>query len=255
MKNLKCIEGKIKDKDKLVIIIDYDGIITQFRPETNSIMFNSMFKRILQNFAKKEYIKVKIITDKKISDFKKTSELTSDWIKIFGVYGAEEELENQLSVNVDDELMKTLEKFYSELKKKCGKLERITIENKKCSIALHYRLANKNIEDECLKTFKSLVKKFNTENNFKINKRNDYIEVIPNEIEKNKVIAKISNNNPEHQIIYIGDDISLFKETKKHNGIAVGIKPICSKSEKVVDFSVSQNQLEEFFINTNNLYL
>ncbi len=255
MKNFNCLEEKIKNKSNLSIILDYDGVITTITPEMNSSLFNPIFKRILENFAKKDYLKMNIISDKKVCDFKKSFDIKKTNIKIFGIYGCEVEHLEEHKSSSDDNQCNIMNNFYTDLKKKCKDLERIIIENKKYSVVLHYRLASKTTIDKSKKVFKTLFEKYNSENTYQLLKRNNTLEILPIEIKKDAIIERIFDENPNYEVVYIGDDIELINKTKKIGGFSIGIKPLCEKCRKLVNFSVSQNQLEEFFINTNNLHL
>ncbi len=84
MKNIEDLERRFKRKDNVILIFDYNGTITSIEPKMNSPLANTTFKRVLENFARKEYIKVIIITDRQIDEFKKEFGLGSSAIDIYG---------------------------------------------------------------------------------------------------------------------------------------------------------------------------
>ncbi len=87
MKNIEDLEKKIKIKDNILMILDYNGTITSTEPKINSPFSNTTFKRILENFALKEYIKIAIITDREISEFKEEFGISLQEIEIYGFSG------------------------------------------------------------------------------------------------------------------------------------------------------------------------
>jgi len=72
---------------------------------------------------------------------------------------------------------------------------------------------------------------------------------------KENIVDEVFGQNPDCEVIYIGDDKLLMAKTKKLGGSAIGIPPLCKEGENLVDFSVSQNSFEEFLLTVNNLYL
>lgn len=172
MKNIEDLEKKLKNKADILMVLDYDGTIASTEPKINSPFSNTIFKRVLENFARKDYIKIVVITGREISEFKEEFGLSLEEINIYGCSN---------------------NKFYNEHGVSYTKKE--------------------NIIDEAFA------------------------------------------QNPEYEVIYIGDDKSLIARTKELKGSAMGIPPLCKEGEELVDFSVPQNKFEDFFIMAHNLYL
>ncbi len=172
MKNIADFEKRFKDKANILMVLDYNGTITSIEPKLNSPLSNTKFKRVLENFVRKDYIKIIIITDRQIKEFKNEFGINSEKIDIYGF-------------------------FDNRFKNESGK------------------------------------------------------EII----KKENIIAEIIAENPENEVIYVGDDKQLIAKIKQLKGYAIGILPLCTKGEKLVDFAISQNKFEESLITANNLYL
>lgn len=84
MKNIDDLEKKFKSKANILMVLDYDGTVTSTEPRINSPFSNAIFKRVVENFARKDYIKMVMVTNRKISDFRKEFEIESDTIEIYG---------------------------------------------------------------------------------------------------------------------------------------------------------------------------
>ena len=87
MKNITDFEKMFKYKMNIFIILDYNGTITSVEPKLNSPLSNTRFKRVLENFVNKDYIKITIITDRQIHEFKNEFGLDSEKIDIYGFDG------------------------------------------------------------------------------------------------------------------------------------------------------------------------
>ncbi len=168
MKTIDDLEKKFKSKTNILMILDYNGVVASTEPKMNA----TFFKRVLENIASKDYIKMTIITGKKIDAFKKEFGLS---LQKFDIYGFADT------------------KFYNE-----------------------HGVAFEKQED---------------------------------------IIDEAFAKNPDFEVIYVGDDKTLIAKTKKLNGSAIGIPPLCEKGKELVDFSISQKKFEEFLTTVNNLYL
>lgn len=84
MKKIADFENKFKNKTNIILILDYNGTIAPTEPTRNSPLSNTIFKRVLENFSRKNYLKVAIITDRAIKDFKKEFDLNLTEIDIYG---------------------------------------------------------------------------------------------------------------------------------------------------------------------------
>ncbi|MDD3237625.1 MAG: trehalose-phosphatase [Candidatus Gastranaerophilales bacterium] len=254
MNSLDNLQEKIKDKDKLVLVIDYDSDITPLRPELNPPLLNSIFKRILENFAKKEYINIVLITNKKIDEFKKDFAINTENIKLCGNYGAEIEFNKERKSDIDTNVVKKMTSIFSKLKKNLTDYAKLGIKNEKYLIRLELKSVDKTLISEIKTTTKNVIKNIK-DFDIKLIEKKQYFEIMPSSISKigilNRVITKFEGN----KICYIGDDEKLISEAKKQKITAIGIRPLSQTSMKLSDFTITQNELEEFLIDTNNLYL
>ena len=84
MKNIEDLEKKLKTKASISMVLDYNGTVTSTEPKINSPFSNTIFKRVLENFARKDYIKIIVITGRKISDFREEFGISLEEIDIYG---------------------------------------------------------------------------------------------------------------------------------------------------------------------------
>lgn len=73
MNTLDDIQYNIKEKEKMHIIMDYDGVISALNSSYGTELFSPIYKRIFENFAKKEFVHFTILIDKKDKRFKPKS--------------------------------------------------------------------------------------------------------------------------------------------------------------------------------------
>lgn len=73
MNTLEDIQYNLKEKEKMHIIMDYEGVISILNSSYSTDLFSPIYKRIFENFAKKEFVKFTILIDKKDKKFKPKS--------------------------------------------------------------------------------------------------------------------------------------------------------------------------------------
>lgn len=258
MNNLNILIIRIKNKEKTLLIFDYDGTLAKIKPRPNLAKINPALRRALENLSKWDFLKISIVTGREISDFKKVSGLNTSNMIIFGVHGGEIEKDNKISSGLcDDKIIRVLRNFLNELNTKCVDLKGIIIEDKKYSVAMHYRIATELAAEKAAYIFNNLVEKYNVENLFKIQTGKKILELLPAQFTKSNAVNTIVQANRGYVPFYFGDDvtdISAFHEVKKFSGYAVGIKPLPFKSKNLVDFEITQDELEKFLINLNYMY-
>lgn len=258
MNDLNILTIRMKNKEKTLLIFDYDGTLVPIQPSPDLAKISPLLCDALENLSKLSFLKIAIVTGREISDFKKVSGLNTKNMIIFGVHGGEIEQNNEISIGIYDEgIIKIIEDFFNELNNECNGLNGIIIENKKYSIAMHYRMANELITEKAVYIFNKLVKKYDIEKFFKIQTGKKIMEFLPAKFTKSNAVNTIIQANQSYAPFYFGDDvtdISAFQEVRKFSGYAVGIKPLPFKSENIVHFEITQDELEKFLINLNDIY-
>ena len=73
MKTLNDIQYNIKEKEKMHIVVDYDGVISILNSSYSTDLFSPIYKRIFENFAKKDFVNFTVLIDKKDKKFRPKS--------------------------------------------------------------------------------------------------------------------------------------------------------------------------------------
>lgn len=85
MKNILHFEELFKNKTNILLVLDYNGTIAPTEPKINSPLSNTTFKRVLDNFSRKNYLKIAIITDRSIKEFKNEFGIDLKDIDVYGL--------------------------------------------------------------------------------------------------------------------------------------------------------------------------
>ncbi len=73
MKTLQDIQYNLKEKEKMHIIMDFDGVISILNSSYSTELYSPIYKRIFENLAKKEFVNFTVLINKKDKRFKPKS--------------------------------------------------------------------------------------------------------------------------------------------------------------------------------------
>ena len=73
MNSLQDIQYNIREKEKMHIIMDYEDVISGLNSSYSTELFSPIYKRIFENFAKKDFVDFTILIDKKDKKFRPKS--------------------------------------------------------------------------------------------------------------------------------------------------------------------------------------
>ncbi len=254
MKTLKEIQEKIKNKEKLHIILDYNNRITPYIRTSMSYFFSPMFKRIIENFAKKEYIQVSLITDKNIKNFKKEFPISTENIDLYGVVGAEKETQENKETIFDDKLKKELKKLYNQLSKTFIDNKKLIIEYEDWAIFIHDKGLSKEDIKPIKKEINEQIKKSKFNEELTTFDEENKIVITIADIRINSLLDKLIEEYNDYTSMYIGKEETTFKYLKKKCNTLKVIHPSDSMESKA-DLVIFRAKFEEFLSETNNLYI
>ena len=254
MKALEEFREKIINKEKIHLIIDYNNRISPYIRTSTSYFFSPTFKRIIENLAKKEFITVSILTDQNIKNFKSEFPVSTDNIDLYGVLGAEVEIQNNKEIKADNSIKKELKKIYNNLVKEFSENKKLILEYQDWSIVINIKGLSKEDLKPIKKAVKSIITQSKFQENIELSEEENKITIHIIEFELNNLLKKLISEYQDYSIIYIGKDESTFKFLKKQCDTIKVILPGDSLESKA-DLVVFRSKFEEFLSDTNNLYL
>jgi len=254
MNTVTNIQDSIKNKEKIHFIFDYDGLITPYMRTSASLFFSPMFKRVIENFAKKEFINVSLLTNKRIKTFKKECSISSENISIYGNFGAEKEINSIQSYNLDEEYKKFIKKLTSKIRKEIPN-PKIIMENEDWSIILY----TKNLSEADFKSLKKYLgetrKKYVNEIDLDIKFSQNKVELFNPAFSKINLIKNLETSNKDASFIYVGSDEDVFKQLSKLGGTSLKIINPGDPTDTSANIIMYKSKFEEFLADTNNLYI
>ncbi len=243
MKNIFDYWNKLKEElsnKYIMLFLDYDGTLTSIAKIPDKAVISQETKRLLSSLSQRENCRIAIISGRTLVDIKKMVGLKN--IIYSGNHGFQidgPKIKYELAVPLG--YKKALQRIKTQLKKKLSGIKGVFVEDKKLSLALHFRLADKRQLPFIKTVFHESIILYLVKNKIKIRPGKKIFEVRPPvDWDKGKIVLwllarqvlvlKKENILP----IYIGDDATdedAFKALKR-KGLTVFVgKPGNTKAD------------------------
>jgi trehalose 6-phosphate synthase/phosphatase len=228
--NLKEILLKIKANKYIFLFLDYDGTLVGFKDNPDQAVPPDRIKELLLKLSLNENLIVTIVSGRTVSNllefFKDIDTGRLNWI---GVHGAQHKYKGS-GIELSPEAKKAvplIRRLKSKLTNMTGNIPCIFIEDKKISIALHYRKCGKK-ELSKIPMFTDMIEDFIADKPLDYLDMKKVIDVKPKNINKGsslKIIKSKYRNLVPSINVCIGDDITdkyLFDSNNEGINIKVG---------------------------------
>ncbi|MDP3041655.1 MAG: trehalose-phosphatase [Candidatus Omnitrophota bacterium] len=245
--DLEQIKKNFKDK-YLFLFLDCDGTLTPIVDTPDKATISPGTKRLLNSLSQKKNCRIAIISGRALADIKKKVGLKN--IIYSGNHGFQiEGPKIKHEMVVPSGYKKILERIKAQLKEKLSGTKGVFVEDKKLSLALHFRLADRQQVPLIKTIFHESVILYLVSNKIKIRPGKKILEVIPPVYwDKGKVVlwllARQEALSRSGKIIpiYIGDDTTdedAFK-VLKNRGLTVFVGHADSSQAKYYVKSVKE---------------
>ncbi len=204
----KTVLNQIKNSNLTFLFLDFDGTLVNFKTDPQKVKINGKVQKIIQYFQDNKKFEVVLITGRKLKDIKEKVNIKKiNFAAVHGLHlqfqdGTEKIIKKAIRIETQlNEIKKEAEKLFSD---KNG----VFLEDKKFTVAFHYRAVSKQKRSQLKNKFLSLVEKYNF-GNIETIEGDNVIEVRPTKWNKGdavKVYLKRKSNTNSIFPIYIGDD-------------------------------------------------
>jgi len=230
---------RINKSAETFLFLDYDGTLVPFKDRAQDVETPDEVKSVLNILQKHPKFKLFIISGRTLNEIKKLLDFYG--LSFAALHGLQIELSNgkkffwEQAENIRPILEEIKEKTLKDFKNEKG----INIEDKRYTLAFHYRLLpNKNIKRN-IEKFENIVKLIDTKKMLDFIYGEKVVEIRPKGWDKGKAVTEILDNiakSDNYLPIYIGDDTTdedAFREIGK-KGITIFIanktnKPTAAK--------------------------
>lgn len=209
--NLDQITGLLRNHQTKVLMLDFDGTLTPIVKLPQHAILSSQTKQLLQNLSKKPGLYLAIISGRELAVLKDRVALPN--IIYGGIHGFEGDIQGQEYLfPIPKEYTETLVNIHKKLQEIVPKFNGAIIQDKKTTLALHYRLVEKPQIKPLKLLFDEILKDYKNNKLVSVIAGKKIWEIRPN-VDWNKgsfaklvieEISKITNSTP--LTLYIGDD-------------------------------------------------
>jgi len=205
------VECKLRDRS-VFIFLDYDGTLTPIVQTPEKAVLSKTTKELLEKISQAPGLKLAFISGRSLRDIKEKIGLTK------AIYSGNHGLEIEgpklrFETPVSVAYKRTLEQLKSDLVRKLEGVRGALLEDKGLSLALHFRLVDKDKVSFVRELFHEAVIFHLAKNRIKIKEGKKVLEVRPLlEWDKGKVVLWLLNREKFKRFdilpVYIGDDVT-----------------------------------------------
>ncbi len=213
-KSWKTVSAKIKKSASIFLLLDFDGTLCPIVSHPDLVEVDKDIKSILKKLNKTRGIILGFVSGRSIADIKK-------YLKLKGVYYVGNhglELKKPKSRKVEilskdqiKESLKLLKDIAGVLRKKIKPYKGVWLEDKKYSLSLHYRMADKKNAEITKRIFDEVTYEAERKKLVRITKGKKVFEVRPpHNQNKGTAVLKLKKIYLKKLplLIYLGDDIT-----------------------------------------------
>jgi trehalose 6-phosphate phosphatase len=195
--------SRVNSARLLTIFLDFDGTLVPFRRRPADVHVPDQVRQTLQRLARHRKVFIAIVSGRRIRDLQ--SMLALDGLHIFGLHGAEEQ--GKIPV-LPKKTRLALARAKREARAQLGVLPGIWLEDKVCSLAIHFRGASRAIICEANGSLLRFLAPFR--HALFVIEGEKVWEILPREFAgKGATVAALLAAMPRRTLaIYIGDDSS-----------------------------------------------
>lgn len=217
MKNIFDYWGKLKEElsDKYIMLfLDYDGTLTSIARTPGKAVILQETKRLLSLLSQRKNCRIAIISGRTLADIKKMVGLKN--VIYSGNHGFQidgPKIKYELAVPAG--YKKVLRRIKTQLKEKLSGIKGVFVEDKKLSLALHFRLADKRQLPFIKTVFHETAIIYLVKNKIKVKPGKKVFEVRPPlQWDKGKVVLwllarqEVLSKSEKIVPVYIGDDVT-----------------------------------------------
>ncbi|MEA3328717.1 MAG: trehalose-phosphatase [Candidatus Omnitrophota bacterium] len=203
------LSKKFASTKKVILLTDYDGTLTPIVKHPGEAALSRNTKNLLRSISKKRRVKLGVLSGRSISDIKKLVGLKN--IIYSGNHGFEIETKRKLFLHPHAKKARpALKQIYHSLSRRFSGDRQVIIEDKRATVALHYRLAKgpKKVR-QLKKIFRDITRPYVKDKKVRLKYGKKVLEAWPfSRVDKGWALKWIMNKLAVRKtlMIYLGDD-------------------------------------------------
>ena len=211
-----------RTNEDYALFLDFDGTLVDIVERPDAVMVDPALPKVLTDLQARLGGALAIISGRPIAFL--DGHFVPHAFDIAGLHGLEQRIAGRLSMCDPDE-HPALRDMVARLEKLVADKEGLLIEDKGCSVAIHWRLAPHE-KDFALATAHAAIEALG--NDYRVQHGKAVAEILPSAAGKGKVIERFLHEAPYRgrRPIFIGDDLTDengFKAVNAHGGLSVRI--------------------------------
>jgi trehalose 6-phosphate synthase len=194
----------------LLVLLDFDGTLCEFEADPNQVYLSESRRDILRRLQ--QHATVGVVSGRRLEDVR--GRCAVEGLIVAGLHGLEIEGLGERYVHPDlDAATAAVQDAASRLRDSVSGLRGVFVEDKKASVALHFREADAEGQRQAIEAFAEAAGAYVDSGQLRVMRGSYVLELLPN-IEWNKgnavhwIADRVRRQNGDVFVVYIGDDVT-----------------------------------------------
>ena len=255
---LALIQTKLKRKEPVLLMLDYDGTLTPIVELPEKAVLAKNIGLALEALASLPTVTLAVVSGRRIESILAVSGLNTEKILFYGLHGGESLVAESIINHTTIAQKANIQSIRTLLEQSLQTIAGVRIEDKGSSVAVHFRkvhsdLVIKSIEARVLSIFYAN----NDAHQLRLLTGKKVLEILPAQFNKSHAVEKLMQTVPTHYPVYCGDDttdLDALAVVLSAGGSAIGVVEAGEAfiADTPLSGIVTRQALIEFLIGASN---
>lgn len=243
------VSSEIEKSDRVFLFLDYDGTLTPIVSTSEKAKFPRKTKDLIKRLQRDPKFTVAIISGRSLKDIKRM-------VGISGfIYAGNHGLEiakgqRRILKSIKSSTRSAIKKIMLSLKSQLRHIKGARVEDKGCTLSVHFRLVRPRQRQLVKKIFKRVMRPYVLSKKVKISSGKMVLEVRPGiKWDKGKAVLHILAKEKKAWPVYIGDDVTDQDAFRAIKGKGISIFVGSPKKGTAADYFLKDPREVALFLN------
>ena len=224
---LTLIQTKLKQKEPVLLILDYDGTLTPIVSSPEKAVLAPAIGLAIEKLASLPTVKLAVVSGRRVDSLLAVSGLSTENILFYGLHGGESLIAGSVINHATQEQQATIQSIRTLLEQSLQTIAGVRIEDKGFSVAVHFRDVQSTsvIESIEARVF-SIFASNNNVHQLRLLEGKKLLEMLPVNFNKSHAVEQLMQLVPTHYPVYCGDDttdLEALQTVLTAGGSAIGV--------------------------------
>ena len=224
---LTLIQTKLKQKEPVLLMLDYDGTLTPIVSSPEKAVLAPAIGLAIEKLASLPTVKLAVVSGRRVDSLLAVSGLSTENILFYGLHGGESLIAGSVINHATQEQQATIQSIRTLLEQSLQTIAGVRIEDKGFSVAVHFRdVQSASVIESIEARVFSIFASNNNVHQLRLLEGKKVLEMLPANFNKSHAVEQLMQLVPTHYPVYCGDDttdLEALQTVLTAGGSAIGV--------------------------------